>query len=58
VKKGGKWMWERIGKRPQHLFDCEVLQICAAFMLKLIGREAVAEAGTANAPQVDAPESA
>lgn len=39
VKKNGKWFWEQIGKRPQHMFDCEVMQICAAFMLKLVGRE-------------------
>ena len=39
VKKNGNWFWEQIGKRPQHLFDCEVMQICAAFMLKLVGRE-------------------
>jgi hypothetical protein len=39
VKKSGKWLWERIGKRPQHFFDCEVMQVCAATMLKLIGAE-------------------
>ena len=50
VKKNGNWFWEQIGKRPQHLFDCEVMQICAAFMLKLVGRESpeIVE------PQVDA----
>jgi hypothetical protein len=40
VKKGGTWLWERIGKRGNHSFDLETAQVCAAFMLKLIGREA------------------
>ena len=42
VKKGGKWLWERIGKRGNHGLDLEAMQVCAAFMLKLIGREAAA----------------
>jgi len=50
VKKNGNWFWEQIGKRPQHLFDCEVMQICAAFMLKLVGREST----EIVEPQVDA----
>jgi hypothetical protein len=41
VKKNGNWFWERIGKRPQHMFDCEVMQVAAAFMLKLVGRESM-----------------
>ena len=44
-----KLLWEQIGKRPQHMFDCEVMQICAAFMLKLVGRE------NPEPEQVDAP---
>lgn len=40
VKKGGKWLWVQIGDRPNHYLDCEAMQICAAVMLKLIGREA------------------
>jgi hypothetical protein len=43
VRKGGKWLWERIGKRPNHYWDCESMQVAAAVMLKLVGREAVAE---------------
>jgi Phage terminase large subunit (GpA) len=54
VKKGGKWLWERVGKRPQHLFDCEAMQVCAAFMLKLIGREAVVEPSASDPASVDA----
>ncbi|MEE4212914.1 MAG: terminase gpA endonuclease subunit, partial [Parvularcula sp.] len=41
VKKAGKWVWEQIGDRPNHLLDCEVMQVCAATMLKIAGREAV-----------------
>jgi hypothetical protein len=39
IKKSGKWMWERIGSRPNHLFDCEAMQVAAATMLKIVGRE-------------------
>jgi hypothetical protein len=45
VRKGGKWLWERIGKRPNHYWDCEVMQVAAAVMLKLVGQESV-KAGT------------
>jgi hypothetical protein len=40
VKKGGKWLWLQIGDRPNHYLDCEAMQVCAAVMLKLVGREA------------------
>jgi hypothetical protein len=40
IKKNGKWMWERIGSRPNHLFDSESMQVAAATMLKIVGREA------------------
>ena len=56
IKKGGKWLWERIGKRANHALDGETMSVCAAFMLKLIGREAT-EAPPSDAP-VDAPEPA
>jgi len=46
VKKGNKWVWELIGKRPNHYFDCEVMQVTAAIMLKIIGGEAVDTAAT------------
>lgn len=32
-----KEIWEQIGKLPNHFFDCEVMQICGAVMLALIG---------------------
>ena len=41
VKKGDKWMWMQIGKRPNHLFDSECMQVVGATMLKIIGRESV-----------------
>ncbi len=52
VKKNGKWFWEQVGKRPNHYFDCEAMQIAAAFMLKLVGRESME---TSVPDQVDAP---
>jgi len=39
IKKNTKWVWEQIGSRPNHLFDCEVMSVAAAVMLKLVGRE-------------------
>ena len=56
VKKGGKWLWERIGKRGNHGLDLEAMQVCAAFMLKLIGREAIAEVPPADADSAQEPE--
>jgi hypothetical protein len=44
VKEKGQWMWKQIGSRPNHLLDAEVMQVVAATMLKIIGREAVAAA--------------
>jgi hypothetical protein len=41
LRKGGKWLWERVGKRPNHYWDCESMQVAAAVMLKLVGRESV-----------------
>jgi phage terminase large subunit GpA-like protein len=41
VKEKGKWIWLQIGHRPNHLWDCECMQVAAATMLKIIGREAV-----------------
>ena len=32
------WQWCRIGSRPNHLFDCELMQIVAAVMAKLLAR--------------------
>jgi hypothetical protein len=41
VRKSGKWLWERIGKRANHYWDCEAMQVAAAVMLKLVGQESV-----------------
>lgn len=41
IRKNNKWIWEQIGNRPNHLFDCEVIQVVAAVMLKMVGRESV-----------------
>ena len=32
-----KQVWEQIGKTPNHFFDCEVMNVCAALMLGLVG---------------------
>lgn len=42
VQKNGNWVWEQIGSRPNHYFDCEVMSVCAALMLKLVGSDSVA----------------
>jgi len=34
------WEWVRVGKRPNHLFDCECMQICAAVMARLLATPA------------------
>ncbi len=39
VQQNGKWLWVQIGKRPNHYFDNEVAQVCAALMLKIVGAE-------------------
>lgn len=39
VNENGKWIWKKIGNRPNHLWDCECMQVVSAVMLKLIGRE-------------------
>lgn len=41
IKKNGKWLWERIGSRPNHYWDTEAMQVAAATMLKIVGREAI-----------------
>ena len=36
IKKTGKWIWQRIGSRQNHLFDCEAMHVADAAMLKII----------------------
>ncbi len=43
IKKNNKWVWEQIGSRPNHLYDAEVMQVAAAVMLKIVGREILEE---------------
>lgn len=43
IKDKGKWRWVQIGSRPNHYLDCEAMQVVAATMLKIVGREAVKE---------------
>lgn len=51
VKERGQWMWKQIGSRPNHLFDAEALQVVAATMLKIVGREAAEPAGNGEQPE-------
>lgn len=46
IKKGNKWVWEQIGRRANHYFDCEVMNVCAAIMLKIIGTDEVDNAAS------------
>jgi len=37
-RRDGKPLWEQIGNRANHLFDCEVLQLLPAYLLRLVDR--------------------
>lgn len=50
IKKNGKWIYEQIGSRPNHYFDCEAEQVVAATMLKIVGREAANPVETVDTP--------
>ena len=39
IKDSKRWIWKQIGSRPNHLWDCEAMQVVAVVMLKLVGRE-------------------
>jgi hypothetical protein len=41
--KSGKWVWTQIGKRPNHFFDCETMGTAGLVMMKLLGRDQVAD---------------
>lgn len=43
IKKGTKWVWTQIGKRPNHALDCEAMGIAGLVMMKLLGRDSVAD---------------
>jgi len=37
VKKGNTFVWEQVGHRPNHYWDCEAMQIAVGYMLKILG---------------------
>tara|TARA_R110000787_G_scaffold103970_2_gene210627 strand:- start:86 stop:493 length:408 start_codon:yes stop_codon:yes gene_type:complete len=39
----GKYRWLQIGKRPNHGWDFTVMGVCALIMMKLLGKESVAD---------------
>ncbi len=43
VMERGKWRWVQVQSRANHYFDCEAMQVAAAFMLKLVGVESSPE---------------
>ena len=52
IKDNAKWRWKQVGDRPNHYWDCEAMQIVAATMLKIVGREF----GAADGPKDDQPD--
>jgi phage terminase large subunit GpA-like protein len=38
-RRDGKPIWEQIGNRANHLFDCETLQLLPAYLLRLVDRQ-------------------
>lgn len=49
VQKNGSWVWTQIGARANHYWDCEVMNVCAALMLKLVGTESIPQEVDAGA---------
>lgn len=43
VKKGNTFVWEQIGHRANHYWDCEAMQIAAVYMLKILGNDKPAD---------------
>jgi len=48
VVKNKKPVWDQVGHRPNHYWDCETMQTAVAYMFKLLGREAVEDPGHAE----------
>jgi phage terminase large subunit GpA-like protein len=42
-KSNGTSVWEQIGKRPNHFLDTEAMGVAGLVMMKLIGRESLAD---------------
>lgn len=40
-EKSGKPIWAQIGRRPNHYWDCEAMQVVFATMLKVVGKESI-----------------
>lgn len=52
-KLGHEWVkWERIGKRANHLWDCEAMQVVAACMAQIIGDKIEVEQETVKPEEV------
>lgn len=41
--RNGNWIWKTVGKRGEHLADCETMQIVAGLMVKILGAEVAVE---------------
>lgn len=50
IGQGGKPLWEQIGSRANHFWDCEVMGLIPALGWKLTGKGAVAEEPEAPTP--------
>jgi hypothetical protein len=48
----GKPEWRRIGKRANHLWDCEVMQLIAAAAFGFLGAPKIVEVETSNTEEV------
>lgn len=51
VKEKSGWIWKQIGSRPNHYLDCEAMQVAAATMMKIVGREAAATPDAVDTPE-------
>jgi phage terminase large subunit GpA-like protein len=46
----GRWKWERIGKRPNHLWDCACMQVAAAVLGNILKDVVTVKLATSPAP--------
>lgn len=54
VKRGARWIWEQIGKRHNHAWDLEAMQIVAACMVKILGSESLTQVDAEPEPEPEA----
>lgn len=52
-RRDGKPIWEQIGNRANHLFDCETIQLLPAYLLRLIDRPTKAKATVEKSTKSD-----